>query len=461
MSVVRFFRQFAACRSKFTGAPELPFSEVLSQGRIETLLAEMGVFYRERVYTPAVTLWVFLSQVLSPDHSCRDAISQLLAFRAARGMAPCSSDTASYAEARQRLPEELISRLVRETGKELHQQACPTWHWSGRPIKLVDGSTVSMPDTPANEAAFGKPSNQRGKAGFPVARILIICCLATGAILEFAMGACRGAGTGELSLFRELMSKLMKGDILLGDRMFCSYLDIARLSANGVDVVYRQHASRRVDFRRGKQLGQKDHLVCWTKPKTRPKWMTREEFESLPSELQIREIYVRVTIPGYRVKSFVVVTTLTNPDQNSRKDLADLFRQRWHVETDFRSIKSVMKMDVLRCHTPQMIRKEIWVHFLAYHLIRSAMCAAALENNIPVRKISFKATLQIINAFHFQLTTSEPHLLDQLCTLMLNAIRQHRVANRPNRYEPRKVKRPAKPFAAMKKPRTEERKLCL
>ena len=461
MSQGRFFRRIVDLKARFDSTPELPFSEVLTAEQIEATLRELDVVYRNRLYSPSVTLWVFLSQVLSEDHSCRDAVARFLAFRTARGEPACSTETGSYCEARQRLPEKLLSRLARQTGQELHQQATAAWRLHGRPVKLLDGSTVSMPDIAENTAAFGKPRNQRGVARFPVARIVALLCLATGAALELAIGPYRGKQTGELSLFRQLQETLVAGDILLGDKLFCTYLDIARLVTRGVDVVVRLHAHRKVDFRRGQRLGPNDHLVVWHKPTSRPDWLSAEEFAALPAELTMREVRVRVAIPGFRVQSLVVVTTLTDSQQFSAEDIANLYRQRWHAELDLRSIKSVMQMDVLRCKTPDMVRKEIWAHLLAYNLLRSVMCAAAEEHGMPVREVSFKGTLQLLNAFYHCIITSDPQRLEAICTRLLIAVRQHRVGNRPNRYEPRKRKRPAKPYPAMKASRRDERKQCL
>ncbi len=457
----RFFRRIVNLKAQIARTPELPFSEVLAAEQIDATLGELNVVYRDRLYSPSVTLWIFLSQVLSEDHSCRDAVARFVAFRAARGEPACSSQTGSYCEARQRLPEELLSRLARQTGQDQHRQVPTAWRLHGRPVKLLDGSTVSMPDTAENTAAFDKPRNQRGAARFPLARIVALLCLATGAALELAIGPYRGKQTGELSLFRQLQETLDSGDILLGDKLFCTYLDIARLLARGVDVVVRLHAHRKVDFRRGRRVGPNDHLVVWHKPAYCPDWLSAEEFAALPAELTMREVRVRVAIPGFRVRSLVVVTTLNDSQQFSAEDIANLYRQRWQAELDLRSIKSVMQMDILRCKTPDMVRKEIWAHLLAYNLLRSVMCAAAEEHGIPVRQVSFKGALQLLNAFHHCIITNGPQQLEAICTRLLAAVREHRVGNRPNRFEPRKRKRPAKPYPFMKASRHDERKRCL
>jgi hypothetical protein len=276
-----------------------------------------------------------------------------------------------------------------------------------------------------------------------------------------AIGSWRGKRSGEISLFRQLQPALDRDDILLGDRLYCSYCDIARLAARGVDVVFRLHAQRSVDFRRGRRLGKDDHVVVWSKPTRRPDWLTPEEFLAVPDQLPLREVRVRIAVPGFRVRSLVVVTTLTDAGSFSREDIAGLFRQRWQAELDLRSLKSVMQMDVLRGQTPEMVRKELWVHLLAYNLLRSVMCAAADESGLLVRELSFKGTLQLLNGLSPYLLLSSGEILAGYCQVLFNAVRQHRVGNRPDRFEPRKRKRAAKPYPAMKLPRSQERKQCL
>jgi DDE family transposase len=456
----RFFRKLAQLRDHYGTAPGLPFADALSEARLRGLLDELNVFYRERIYTPCVTLWTFLAQVLHPDQSCDAAVARLIAFRVAQGQPPCSADNSSYCQARQRLPEALVERLVRDTGAEVHRQAPASWQKHGRPVKIVDGSTVSMPDTPANEAAFGKPRNQRGVCGFPLARFLVVLCLATGSALEAAIGPWRGKQAGELTLFRGLQDPFSPGDILLGDRLFCTYCDAARLKGKQVDVVFRLHAHRRADFRRGRRLGRGDHVVLWTKPEHCPDWLSAEEFAALPAQLPMREVRVRLAKPNGRVRTLIVVTTLTDPRTFSAEDIAELYRQRWQAELDLRSIKAVMHMDVLRCETPAMVRKEIWMHLLAYNLLRSVMCAAAEEHQVPVRELSFKGAEQLLEAFYLLLLCTHRDHLEPLCTILLKATSQHRVGDRPDRYEPRKRKRAAKPYPRLKLSRAEERKLC-
>jgi hypothetical protein len=458
----RFFRRLVELRTRYEHAPELPFAEALKAASIQAILEELKVEFRDRIYTPLVTLWVFLSQVLDPDPSCRQAVSRLLAHRLQRGLRPCSTDSGSYCTARKKLPEALIERLVQTTGVELQQQVPAEWLFHGRAVKVVDGTTVSMPDTAENAEAFGKPRNQRGAGSFPVARVLVLLALATGAALEAAIGPCRGKKTGELSLFRSLHHTLEVGDLILGDRLFCAYSDIAQLSARGIDCVFRLSSSRQADFRRGRRLGQDDHIVTWFKPAKCPEGMSAAAFAELPDELQVREVRVIVNIPGFRVHSLVVVTTLLDPLEFPPQEIATLFRQRWHAELHLRSIKTVLRMDVLRCLTPEMVRKEIWAHLLAYNLLRSMLCAAAAESDRPLCTLSFKASLQLLIAFRHALLNSQADepTLRGTCDAILQALCEHRVHDRLNRCEPRKCKRPPKPFPQMKLPRNVERNLC-
>lgn len=455
-----FFRQFLELRNHQVQAPELPFAEVLTAVSIQSILQQLNVTYRDGIYTPLVTLWVFLSQVLDRDPSCRQAVSRLLAYRLRQGQPRCSTDSGSYCEARKRLPEALLWRLVQATGRDLVQHTPDPWRFRGRRVKVVDGTTVSMPDTAENAATFDKPRNQHGASGFPVARLVVLMCLATGGVLEAAIGPCRGKKTGELSLFRTLHDRLESGDILLGDRLFCNYADLARLQTRGIAGVFRLPTTRRVDFRQGQRLGTTDHIVKWQRPCARSLNCTPEEYATLPAELEVREVRIVVKTPGFRTRTVLVATTLLSAQECPASELGELFRQRWYIELDLRSIKCVLQMDVLRCRTPEMIRKEIWTHLLAYNLIRNLLCSAATESKRPLRSFSFKAALQLLNAFHQDLLAADEQQGIKLCDGLLQALCEHRVGDRLHRCEPRKRKRLPKPYPRLKLPRSVERNLC-
>jgi len=437
--------------------PHLPFSDFLHADMVMGVLKEEGVRYRDRVFTPLVTLWTFLTQVLSLDHCCRKAVVSLTAYRTAQGMEPCSADSGSYCKARQRLPIGVITRLVRRIAQSLEERVPENWLWKGRETLMVDGTTVSMPDTVKNQQAFPQPRTQAPGLGFPIARVVAIISLATGVLRDLAIGPYKGKETGETALLRELLDRLKGGEILLGDRFFASYFGIIALVQRGVDGLFRMHQLRKYDFRRGKRLGISDHIVCWSKP-PRPSWMTAAEYDALPEELRIRELRVRVKQPGFRVKEVILVTTLLDSVEYTNEELAQLYFQRWNIELDLRSIKCVVQMDVLRCATPAMVIKEIWMHALAYNLIRGVMAAAAEAHGKTPRQISFAGTLQTMTAFREVLHRAPPETRRLLVDVMLRVIAGHEVGNKPGRVEPRAIKRRPKPHDLLTEPRGQARK---
>ena len=245
---------------------DLYFAALLPQDRILKAFGTARSSWQGWIYTPAVTVWVFLSQCLSSDHSCRDAVARLLAWRITRGLKPCSAETSAYCTARNDLPEEVVHELMRDTGKQVEDESPHTWLWHGREVCVVDGSTITMPDTAANQAAYPQMKAQKPGCGFPIARILVIFSLSVGTVLEAAVGKYKGKQTGENSLFRRLYDALDEGDIILADRYFSGWSDVALPLGRGIDIVVRKHQGRATDFRTGKRLGKNDHLVFWTRP---------------------------------------------------------------------------------------------------------------------------------------------------------------------------------------------------
>jgi hypothetical protein len=452
--------QVEMLQRRFAQAPGLPFADLLPAELISSVLEELGVEGRDRDYPPLVTLAVFLSQCTDADQSLNQAVARLMAERLAQGKKACSSNTGAYCKARKRLPTKLIATLARHTGKQLMAEAPARWSWHGRTVKVVDGATVSMPDTKANQKEYPQPSVQKPGLGFPLVRFVVVFSLAVGTVLDVAFCPYKGKENSELALFRRLHDGLDNGDVVLADRYFCSYFDIAELQRRGVDVVMRLHQHRKTDFRRGVSLGQQDHLVFWKKP-ARPDWMDEDTYRQYPDEMCIREM--RIHVPGRRRKvrssSITMATTLYDHQEYRKADVAELYRMRWHAELNLRSLKSVMKMDVLRCMTPEMVRKEIWAHFLAYNLIRKGMAQAAEQFQLEPRMISFKGTLQTMNAFALPLLTCPLDQLGARIEEMLLAIARHRVGDRPDRLEPRQVKRRPKSYKLLTKPRNQARKL--
>ena len=438
----------------------LPFSNLLKPERLDAVFEKFEIKFRDRVFNPKVTLWTFLSQVLSADHSCRDAVTRVLAWRAQSGMPACSARTSGYCGARMRLPLEAVEHLVRETGRHIEANVQNEWRWNARSVKLVDGTTVTMPDTDENQAAYPQRGIQKPGVGFPIARVVTVISLATGAVLDAAIAPMRGKQTGETTLFRRMEGVLDPGDMVLADRIFAGYRDIAACRDRNVDVVARQHASRNTDFRQGRSLGPEDHIVWWKRPRFDSSRFDREEWESLPTEMEVRELRFEVTQPGFRTREIVVITTLLDVEKYPREKIAELYRARWNCELDLRSIKSSMQMSHLRCQTPEMIQKEIWVHFLAYNLTREVMAEAARAHDQQPRRLGFKGAVQSINSFAPYLGASRTEHAT-IWTQLLRAIATHVVGDRPDRYEPRKLKRRVGHYTYMTRPRSEERqRLC-
>jgi len=421
--------------------PQHLFAGLLDPHLVQEALDREHARWRDGgVYSPAVTLWTFLGQVLDPDGSRRVAVARLIAALVARGEAPCSAETGPYCKARQRLPVGVLERLTRQSARALEAQANDAWLFKGRPVRLIDGTTVSMPDTKKNQQVFPQNPAQKPGLGFPIARLVAIISLATGAVLDVAIGPYLGKQSGETALFRLLWDALVAGDIVLGDRYFSSFFGIAPLIHRGVDVVFRMHQCRKVDFRRGRRVGVLDHVVFWPKP-ARPGWMDQATYDQFPARVAVREVRIKVEQAGFRVAELVLVTTLLDPVAFSKQDLADLYRRRWDVELDLRSIKVGMGMDVLRCKTPEMVQKEIRAHLLVSNVVRSAMARTARQAALKPRRLSFQGALQAIRAFDAAIRGSRGSRRGELEDARCKAIATHRVGNRPGRCEPRAIKR--------------------
>jgi Transposase DDE domain len=449
-----FRDQATFLRRQFLQDGDLPFTDVLTEDVIAQALATVGGWL-DRIFSPLVTLWVFLGQVLSADHSCRAAVARLIAHRVAGGQSPCSARTGAYCQARKRLPEAFFSATALRTGRALDDGADEGWRWKGRRVYVYDGSSVTMPDTPANQAEYPQPVAQKPGLGFPLARIAAVFSLACGAVV--GLGTCRYAGKGQsdLGLLRKLLDVFRPGDVMLADRLMCAWTEMVMLHQRGVESVCRFTSHRTADFRRGRRLGEGDHVVVWPKPQ-KPRTIDREAYAALPESLTVRECRVRVGQPGFRTRVLVVATTLLDAEAFTKDDLAQLYRARWHAELDLRSLKQVLQMDVLRCKTPELVRKELWTHILAYNLIRTVMAQAATRNGIDPRSISFKGALQTLEAFQPVIALRgerDSAFRWDLYERVLDAVASHRVGDRPDRYEPRRRKRRPKPYDRLMKPR--------
>jgi hypothetical protein len=438
-----------AVRARVARNQGLPFVNILTEASIRKVLNDHGVKFRDRVYNPVTTIWGFLAQVLSDDHSCRDAVSRIIAHRASNGEIICSPSTASYCNARSRILTDVLRTLATRTAEELEASAADQWKWNGRSVLIFDGSSISMPDTPENQAAYPQPPSQEPGLGFPLARIGVLLSLATGACHNLAIAPYKGKGTGETNLFRRLYCSLNSGDVVLADALFDDYFIACELRQRDVDIVahaqYERTGTWTVESRPD------GDVLSWQRPQ-KPRGMTREQYRTYPDQLLMREVTVDARDKNNRATQFKVVTTILDASIDGQQ-IGSLYKRRWDGELDIRSIKVAMKMDILRCKTPNMVHKEIWTHLLAYNLLRTVMAVAAYENDIEPRKISFKGAKQALTAFAPKIEAARPKDRAPLVDAMITTIAYHRVGNRPGRWEPRARKRRQKPATRLTQPR--------
>ena len=328
----------------------LPFQAVLPATTVVTAAAVEGIAFRERFFPPAVTLWAFLSQVLSADGTCREAVSRVIAHQARRKEATPSPRTSAYCRARPRLTGGLFQHLLASSAADLEAQARPQDYWHGKRLRVMDGTGLSMPDTPENQQAYPQPSSQAPGCGFPVLRLVVLISLVTGALWAYALGPLAEI---EMVLFRRLLDELGPDDLALGDRYYGNFWVAATLQQRGTDALLRVAASRRSDFRRGQRLGKNDHLVVWHKPSVRPRYLSEDEYAALPAEITLREIRGTLSAKGCRTRPVVLVTTLLDPQCYSCEELLELYARRWHCELRLRDLKIALHLDVLRTQTPE------------------------------------------------------------------------------------------------------------
>ena len=439
----RMRRSVTALRHQFAQAGNGVFSDVLSAQEIADIVSTESGPYRDRLYCPLNTLRLFIGQVLSEDRACQDVLGRHLSERVAQGRSGCGLNTGAYCQARQRLPLLIPQRLSHRVGERLQARMPKAWRWHGRHVKLFDGTTVSMPDTAQNQAAFPQNSEQKPGLGFPVARIGGLISLASGAVLGHGVSACKGKGSGETSLLHGLLPLIEEGDILLADALLATWWIIAEAQRRGGDVLMAQHGARITDFSQGQALGHNEHVIDWPRPQ-KPKWMHPEHYHQYPQRLRMREV---------QVNGRILVTSLLDPAMVPARELNRLYELRWNIEVDWRTIKATMDMDVLRCRSPQMIEKEIAVYLLAYNLVRWAMASAAWLGEILPRCLSFTGAKRVLLAFGEQLRHCSRRRLSSMFAIVLGAIASLTITQRPGRIEPRAKKRRPKPLPLLTVPR--------
>ena len=452
-------RDFDAVAEPFCRGEGLPFSEVLDADAIQRVFREEdALFGQDNIFSTPVVLWAFLAQALRDGKgaACSAAVGEIATYMLQTGQRPPSGDTGDYCRARAKLSLPALRRLVVESARQLERDVDPSWLWKGLHAKLVDGFTFTMPDTPENQEAFPQLSAQRRGVGFPIARACTVLSLATACVCDLAIGPYEGKQTGENALLRDMLDAFDEGDVVVFDRYYCSFMMLAMLSLGGVHVCTRLHQRRASDFRRGRRLGRDDHLVTWTRP-AKPVWMSEAQYDRIPPTLTLRELRFNVTVPGRRTETLTVVTTLTDAQGYTKKDIAELYGFRWNAELDIRAIKQTLGLDHVRCKTPAMVHRELWVTLLAYNLIRRLIATSAAIHGKQPRRLGFTLACQTVLASWMLLSTgscSDPHAMH---TTLLAQIAANEVANRPGRIEPRVLKRRRHRYPLMQRPREQLR----
>lgn len=387
--------------------------------------------HRRRLYTPIETLSMFISQALNQDGSCQKVVNEGALVDTNR-----SVSTGGYCRARTRLSENMVSKLTKAVASYNEQQVKSSWLWKGKRVYLVDGTTLTMPDTPANQDVFPQTKALCKGLGFPICRIVGIVSLSSGSLIDAAVSPYHGKGASEQVLLRSLLSTFKCGDVVLADAFYSTYFLIEHMIANSIDIVFAQHGARlrKTDFATGVFLGKADHLITLKKPK-KPDWMKEEDYDLKADAITIREL---------KMGGKILITTMLNPKKYPLKAIGKLYKQRWQIEVDLRNIKSTLGLRTLHCKSPQMAIKEMWVYFLAYNLIRSIMLSSALYCSILPRMLSFKHTLQLLFAYSVIEVNS-------LCLLKL--IGKKYIGHRTGRIEPRAIKKRHNDFPLLMKPR--------
>ena len=419
---------------------------------------DQGPNSRERVFSLRRTFWGFLYQVLHPGCSCRTVVRQFQALFTLHGGGQIDESTSAYCQARLRLPLELLQRLRHAVAAHAERLLPQTQQrWLGLCPKVIDGTSVSLPDTPKNQRAYPQSRSQKPGCGFPLLKLVGLFSLGSGVLLDYVKG---NKHQHEMSLWFQLLDQFKPGDLALADRGFCSYVFIALLWARRVHSLLRLHQARSKDLRQGKRLGPRDRLVSWRKPAQKPRWLPNTVWKQIPDQLSVRVLRFQLHVSGFRPTEVTLVTTLTDAKAYPALELARLYVRRWRIELWFRDLKTTMGMEVLRCQSPEMVHKELELFFIAYNLIRAVGAEAAATYDAPVERISFKGTVDAISQYTQAIAQARSQKKQrELVADLLRVIAMDQVPERPGRGEPRAVKRRPKPFPLLNKPRCQFREI--
>lgn len=437
---VQRLRQQSLCQLELLLAPWLP-PGLLAQ-------ADEGPNSRARIYSLRRTFFGFLYQVLNPDCACREIVRQIQALFRLHNQGPVDEGTSAYCQARQRLPLDTLARL-RVAVAAAGEKNTELWH--GLRPKVIDGTTVSLPDTPKNQRAYPQSRSQQPGCGFPLMKLVGVFSLASGVLLDYAKGNKHQA---DLRLLKTLLDQFKPDDLVVADRGFCTYVLLALFWSRGVFSLTRLHHSRAGDLRQGQRLGKKDRLFTWKRPSQRPGWLPQSWWRKIPAHLTVRVVRFALPNRGYRSESVTLVSTLLDPKQYPAQDLAQLYARRWQIELWFRDIKTAMGMERLRCQSPRMAQKELEMFFIAYNFIRSLIVQAGITHDVALDRLSFKGTVDAVRQFSIAIAQARnKKQQQQLRTELLAVMARDQVPDRPDRIEPRAVKRRPKPYERLNRPR--------
>lgn len=405
---------------------------------------------RRRVFFLSRVFWCFVWQVLQPRTPCRAVVRQVQAFCETERRT-FDESTSAYCQARQRLPLSCLQQALSassQAAERLSQQGVPGWN---RPIKVVDGTGLRLPDTEANRKCYPYPTGQKPGCGFPVMKILALYSLASGAIVKTTLGPWY---RHDMRLFKDIWPHLQSGDIAMGDRAFGGYVALALLPLRGIDLVSRLNQCRRISRRNARKIGPSEWLVTWTKPAQRPAYLAEEEWAIVPEQITVRLIHVRISCKSFRTQQFWLSTTLLDPITYPAVQLAQLYLRRWNMEICLRDLKTTMGMEELRCKSPAMLQKELLAFLVAHNFMRCLIAESATTHQVPRTRISFKGAVDAARSFYqaMRLAGSQRNMR-RLYRRLLEVLACDLVPWRPGRSEPRAVKRRPKPYQRLTKPR--------
>jgi hypothetical protein len=410
-----------------------------------------GANSRERVYTLLLTFECFLWQILKPKTACREVVRQVQALFRLKGLGPVDEGTGGYCQARQRLPKERLEQVLAATATTADRRAGAGGCLAGRPVKVVDGSSTQLPDTKKNQRRYPQPARQKAGCGFPVLKFLLLFSLNSGSVLNVVMGSLHNH---DLRLLRQLQGELKKGDILLGDRAYGEYTTLATWPQQGVDVLARLHQKRKVDFRKARRLAKNDALFVWTKGAQQSDVLSARQWAQLPAQITVRMIRFTATIRGHRARRITLVTSLLDPVLYPAEQLIGLYARRWRLELCLRDLKTTMGMEQLRCQSPDMAEKELLTYLIGHNVIRCLMAETVARHQVDLERISFKGTIDAARQYSAAILEARSRKMRrQLWDDLLWNLARDLVPYRPNRSEPRAVKRRPKPFPLLTKPR--------